>query len=144
MNRLSKIILAFVGIILLIVGLILIIQNNKNMSTNTPYGTSTTSTKSSTPKSSESTGAIVQTKTDSTIGTYLTDEQGNTLHTYGADSAGVSNCTGSCLANWPAYVSNSSSTAKLPTNVGVIKRADNGKNQYTYKISPSICSSMIV
>jgi predicted lipoprotein with Yx(FWY)xxD motif len=78
---------------------------------------------------------IVLTKSNSSVGQYLTDSSGNTLYTYGADTKGVSNCTGSCLANWPAYQLASSNT-NLPANFGSIKRPDNGQMQYTYKGMP--------
>ncbi len=75
------------------------------------------------------------TKTSSSLGQYLADPNGKALYTYGADSSGVSNCTGACLANWPAY-QDSGSTTNLPTGVGTIKRADNGQTQYTYQGLP--------
>jgi len=78
---------------------------------------------------------VLMTKTSSSLGQYLADPNGKALYTYGADSSGVSNCTGACLANWPAY-QDSGSTTNLPTGVGTIKRADNGQTQYTYQGLP--------
>jgi predicted lipoprotein with Yx(FWY)xxD motif len=39
-----------------------------------------------------------------TLGTYLTAANGLTLYTFNNDTAGVSNCAGDCLANWPALL----------------------------------------
>lgn len=79
--------------------------------------------------------SVLTTKTASGVGQYLADPSGKPLYTYNADSAGVSNCTGSCLSNWPIYEAKGS-TADLPTDVGTIKRSDNGQTQYTYKGLP--------
>ena len=59
-----------------------------------------------------------------------TDANGHPLYTYGGDQQGVSNCTGQCLADWPAYTAEA--TANLPTNVTIITRSD-GSKQYAYK-----------
>lgn len=80
-----------------------------------------------------SSGPIIQTKTASGVGSYLADANGNALYTYGADTNGVSNCTGSCLYNWPIY--QATQTTSLPTNVTVITRSD-GAMQYAYKGMP--------
>jgi len=79
--------------------------------------------------------AVLLTKTSSSLGQYLTDPSGKALYTYGGDSAGVSNCTGNCLATWPAYV-DSGSTSNLPSGVSTITRKDNGKVQFTYNGMP--------
>jgi predicted lipoprotein with Yx(FWY)xxD motif len=79
--------------------------------------------------------AVTITKSNATVGQYLADPSGNTLYTYGGDSAGVSNCTGSCLSAWPAY-QDKGSTSNLPTGISTIKRTDNGEIQYTYNGMP--------
>lgn len=79
--------------------------------------------------------AVLITKTDSSIGQYLADPNGKALYTYNSDTKGVSNCTGSCLAAWPAYVDKGSAT-DLPSGVGTITRKDNGQIQYTYNGLP--------
>jgi predicted lipoprotein with Yx(FWY)xxD motif len=79
--------------------------------------------------------AVLTTKTDSRLGKYLADPNGKPLYTYNADSKGVSNCTGACLANWPAYRA-TGSVSNLPSGVSTIKRADNGQTQYTYNGMP--------
>jgi predicted lipoprotein with Yx(FWY)xxD motif len=78
---------------------------------------------------------VVLTKTDATIGKYLTDPSGTTLYLFTDDKSGVSNCTGSCLQEWPAYIDKGATTG-LPANVGVITRTDNGQKQYTYSGMP--------
>lgn len=94
---------------------------------------------STTPTSSSSkatvNNAVVVTRTSSSLGDYLAEADGRALYTYGKDSSGVSNCTGSCILSWPAYQDKGSNT-NLPTNVGTIKRSDNGETQYTYNGMP--------
>jgi len=91
-------------------------------------------TKKPTTASTETASQIVVTKTDSKLGQYLADGNDKALYTYGADTNGVSNCTGSCLTAWPIY-SAASAPASLPANVTVITRAD-GSKQYAYKGLP--------
>ncbi|MEJ0073406.1 MAG: hypothetical protein WDN27_05000 [Candidatus Saccharibacteria bacterium] len=79
--------------------------------------------------------AVLITKTDSTVGQYLADPSGKALYTYNADTNGASNCTGSCLTAWPAYV-DKGSTSNLPAGVSTITRSDNGQAQYTYNGLP--------
>lgn len=105
---------------------------HKSSKTTTPTSTSNPSTKSQTAAVNN---AVLMTKNNSSVGQYLTDSSGNTLYTYGGDSAGVSNCSGSCLSSWPAYQDKGSTTG-LPSNVSTIKRTDNGQIQYTYKGMP--------
>jgi predicted lipoprotein with Yx(FWY)xxD motif len=90
--------------------------------------------KKPTAASTTATSQVVATKTSTTLGQYLADPNNKALYTYGTDTAGVSNCSGSCLTNWPIY-SAASAPATLPTNVTVIKRAD-GSMQYAYKGMP--------
>lgn len=91
------------------------------------------SSQSSSQSSTSDTTAILQTKTDASLGQYLADKNGRALYTYDLDAAGVSNCTGQCLVDWPAYVA--ATTTNLPANVTVITRSDGGK-QYAYKGMP--------
>jgi predicted lipoprotein with Yx(FWY)xxD motif len=96
---------------------------------------STSSSSSSSSSGAAVNNAVLSTKTASGVGSYLADPNGNALYTFSSDSSGVSNCTGSCLANWPAY-QDTGATTGLPTSVGTIKRTDNGQTQYTYKGLP--------
>jgi predicted lipoprotein with Yx(FWY)xxD motif len=79
--------------------------------------------------------AVLTTKNNSALGLYMVDPSGKALYIYRGDSSGVSNCTGSCLVNWPAYLNTSTST-NLPQGVSTIKRTDNGQTQYTYMGMP--------
>lgn len=106
---------------------------HKSSKTTTPVSsTSSNSSSSQTPASSS--GAIVQTKNNASLGQYLADSSGNALYTNSGDSSGVSNCSGSCVSSWPVYAPTSSS-ASLPSNVTIIKRSD-GTSQYAYKGMP--------
>lgn len=88
---------------------------------------SATSTQST---ASQTSGPVIQTKSSSSLGAYLADAKGKALYTYGQDTTGVSNCTGSCLANWPAYLA-AGSVGSLPAHLATLKRTD-GSTQYTY------------
>lgn len=79
--------------------------------------------------------AILKTKSSASLGQYLTDPNGKALYTYSVDTSGVSNCTGTCLANWPAYVDTGATTG-LPSGVGTLTRTDNSQVQYTYNGMP--------
>ncbi len=94
--------------------------------------TTATSTTSNAPAVNN---AVLITKTNASIGQYLADPNSNALYTYGADTSGVSNCKGSCLANWPAY-QDKGATTNLPAGVSTITRTDNGQIQYTYMGMP--------
>jgi len=65
-----------------------------------------------------------------------------TLYTFDKDVAasGVSNCTGGCLANWPALTVAAGQTptggAGVTGTLGTITRADNGALQVTYNGLP--------
>jgi predicted lipoprotein with Yx(FWY)xxD motif len=65
-----------------------------------------------------------------------------TLYTYDKDVAnsGVSNCTGACLANWPALTVAAGDTptaaAGVTGKLGTITRSDNGALQVTYNGLP--------
>ncbi|HXY18096.1 MAG TPA: hypothetical protein VEH48_01590, partial [Candidatus Nitrosopolaris sp.] len=94
-----------------------------------------TTASSSAPNQPAQSTSVIQTKTDPTLGQYLATSDGMPLYTYKLDTSGVSNCTGSCLSNWPAYTA-TSSVGNLPANVSTLKRTDDGSIQYTYKGLP--------
>lgn len=131
----KRAIIGVIVVIILIVGGILIFHKSPSYKSNN----STASTNSKAPASQASTpavnNAVVLTKTDPSLGQYLTDPSGRALYFYNADTQGVSNCTGSCLANWPAY-QDKGSTSNLPSGISTIKRTDNGQIQYTYNGKP--------
>lgn len=125
----KRTLIGIVIVIVVAVGAYAIFHKSDN---NKPTTAASSSTQSSAPAVNN---AVVITKTDSKLGQYLADPQGNTLYTYNGDSNGVSNCTGSCLANWPAY-QDKGATTNLPADISTIKRTDNGQIQYTYKGMP--------
>ena len=127
MKKSSSIIIAIIVIIVLIGGGYALFHKS---SKTTP--TTTASTNTNAPAVNNS---VLITKTSSSLGQYLADPSGKALYTYGADTSGVSNCTGSCLTNWPAYQA-TGSTANLPSGVSTIKRSDNGQTQYAYNGMP--------
>ena len=71
-----------------------------------------------------------------TLGSYLTDKDGNALYFFANDADGANNCTGGCIANWPVFNASGLSQAKL-VDGSVMADFDsitsaNGK-QLTYK-----------
>lgn len=66
-------------------------------------------------------------------GAMLTDASGMTLYTFDKDAAGVSNCAGTCAANWPILAATVADKAQ--GDFAVITRAD-GTMQWTYKTKP--------
>jgi predicted lipoprotein with Yx(FWY)xxD motif len=70
---------------------------------------------------------------DTAKGKALVDAKGMTLYTYDRDSAGKSNCSGACVANWPAF--EALADAKAGGEWTVIERAD-GKRQWAYRGQP--------
>lgn len=68
------------------------------------------------------------------LGIVMADPKGMTLYIYTKDAAEMSNCTGQCLTNWPAYIA-PSQTGNLPKNISVITQLD-GTLQYAWKGMP--------
>ncbi len=92
------------------------------------------SASASAPTTSSS-DSVYMTKADPAKGSYMTDSQGMTLYTFDKDTKDVSNCSGGCLAAWPAYKFTTSANATLPANVTAITRADGGQ-QFAWKDMP--------
>jgi predicted lipoprotein with Yx(FWY)xxD motif len=105
----------------------------------TPQASAPVQTQTNTPTTVQSSTApidnIYMSKTDPSKGAYLTDFAGMTLYTYGKDTPGVSNCTGTCAVNWPPYTSGATAQSTLPANISVITRAD-GSKQFAWKGMP--------
>ncbi len=101
-------------------------------------GTSSTSAPVTATNPSEVSPTVVvnsvalSTKTDAVKGVYLVDSRGMSLYVFDKDTAGVSNCNGTCATVWPAYGPNETPAAAVFTT---IKRAD-GSMQYAYKGRP--------
>jgi len=71
------------------------------------------------------------------LGTFLTDAEGMTLYLFTNDEEGKSNCTGECLANWPAFTA--ADPLALPDGVdGELTQItrDDGTMQVAYNGSP--------
>lgn len=63
----------------------------------------------------------------------MTDAQGKTLYIFTKDEANKSNCSGGCLAAWPAFVPKLE--AKANGDLGIMIR-DDGTRQWTHKDRP--------
>jgi predicted lipoprotein with Yx(FWY)xxD motif len=74
------------------------------------------------------------------LGQILTDGNGMTLYVFAKDAPGVSNCTGGCLAAWPALTVPAGTTPTAGSGaagtLGTITRSDNGELQVTYDNKP--------
>jgi predicted lipoprotein with Yx(FWY)xxD motif len=86
---------------------------------------------------------VVAGKVIGTHGTLLVASSNQmTVYTFDKDVAasGVSNCTGACLANWPALTVTAGDTptgaAGVTGTLGTITRTDNGALQATYNGKP--------
>lgn len=68
------------------------------------------------------------------LGTYLVDKSGRALYLWVKDSAGPSQCSGSCAAVWPPLTTTGTPTATgkaIQADLGTFRRAD-GTVQVTY------------
>lgn len=131
MQKNTKMLIGLVVLVIIAGGAWAIFHKSSNSANNS---TSTTASSNAPNQPAQSTN-VIQTKTDPALGQYLATSTGMPLYTYKLDTSGVSNCTGSCLSNWPAYTA-TSSVGNLPTNVSTFKRADDSSIQYTYKGLP--------
>jgi len=46
---------------------------------------------------------VIKLGTSTTLGSYLTDKDGNTLYFFSNDANGANNCTGGCITAWPIF-----------------------------------------
>lgn len=110
-----------------------------------PAATATSSpppsaTPTATPTPSPSPAPVVLAQNVGAMGTVLVAaSNGHTVYTFNSDSPGVSNCSGGCIAIWPAL---SIASGQTPTGgpgvtgaLGTITRSD-GTVQVTYKGLP--------
>ncbi|MGE0600375.1 MAG: hypothetical protein AB7J35_14585 [Dehalococcoidia bacterium] len=69
------------------------------------------------------------------LGQVLTGPDGRTLYMFTKDGAGVSNCTGACLQNWPPLTVAAGQTPSVATGLsltlGTLVRSDTGATQVT-------------
>ena len=79
----------------------------------------------------------IMVSTDAKLGKILVDEKGMTLYMFTKDTAGMSNCSGGCLAAWPPLVASGDLVAGpgVTGKLGFITRAD-GTKQVTYNDLP--------
>jgi predicted lipoprotein with Yx(FWY)xxD motif len=94
--------------------------------------TAPTTAPTAAPASAEPTaaagGATVE-LAETSLGSVLADGTGRILYVFTDDTAGVSNCSGDCLANWPALVSEGAPTLGEgldAADFGSITRDDGG------------------
>jgi predicted lipoprotein with Yx(FWY)xxD motif len=75
---------------------------------------------------------------ESDLGQILTDADGLTIYYFANDTEGVSNCSGDCLANWPAVEISGTPTAGdgVTAELGTITR-DDGTTQLTVNGFPA-------
>jgi predicted lipoprotein with Yx(FWY)xxD motif len=86
------------------------------------------------PSSAMMENSVYKSTSNAKLGTIMVDPKGMTLYTFTKDKPGVSNCSGGCMAAWPAYKA-SSQTGTFPANISVIKHSD-GTYQYAWKDMP--------
>jgi predicted lipoprotein with Yx(FWY)xxD motif len=105
------------------------------------YGSSAPTTAAATPTAATSQAAVgvaeVDVATDASLGEFLVDSTGMTLYLYTKDTPGVSNCSGNCLAAWPALLTTGApiAGAGVTGKLGTITR-DDGSVQVTYNELP--------
>lgn len=79
----------------------------------------------------------VQLATDATLGTFLTDNKGNTLYYFSDDIDGTSKCTGGCLTVWPIFYDSLLSATTLGTGLNAadfsVMTTSTGAKQTVYK-----------
>lgn len=120
-------------------------SNSYGASSNTTYNSTppTTPIQPPTPQTSD-TGTqagsfTLKTETNTALGTILVADNGMTLYTYAPDSAGVSNCYGTCATAWPPYMASSGQpltmAAGISGKLSTIKRSD-GTMEIAYNNRP--------
>lgn len=80
----------------------------------------------------------VDVATSENLGEYLVSPSGRTLYRFTNDTEGVSNCSGQCIDNWPAFTlaeGERLASGTLPGELATIERAD-GTLQVTYNGMP--------
>ena len=85
--------------------------------------------------SSSSSSAVTVKAVSSPLGTILVDQDGKTLYLFEADSMNKSNCSGGCLALWPAVMADGRATAGSGVSAGMIGTATDS-SQVTYAGHP--------
>ncbi len=102
-------------------------------------GSDTTPTPASAAASSPASGAnLVKVASSSKFGQILETAAGMPLYTYGQDTSGKSNCTGSCLSEWPALAATGGSAPTVAGASGAFSLVtrDDGTMQVAYNGMP--------
>jgi len=74
--------------------------------------------------------------TNSTLGDYLTDDDGQSLYVFANDTSTTSNCNGACATLWPPLIgSGVAASGVTGSMIGVVTRQD-GNDQVTYNGHP--------
>jgi len=109
---------------------------------NNAYGSTSPTTVASAPTSAPTKPVVdkaaeVDMVKNATLGDFLVDSKGMTLYLYTKDTPGVSNCSGKCLAAWPALLTNGAPIAGtgVTGKLGTTTR-DDGSMQVTYDDMP--------
>jgi predicted lipoprotein with Yx(FWY)xxD motif len=108
----------------------------------TPSSTASASTSASASASAAASGSATEAgkieAEDSSLGTILVDEAGNTIYWFGDDVKGTSNCSGECIANWPPVVASGTpeTSDDVTAKLGTITR-DDGTAQLTVNGFPA-------
>jgi predicted lipoprotein with Yx(FWY)xxD motif len=100
----------------------LILAACSSAATSSPVPTATatpaaTATAGATATQAAGTSYTVNVAAGATVGNYLTGEDGKTLYVKMGDSTAAPNCTGDCLANWPAFTLESGEQVVAGTGV---------------------------
>jgi len=113
--------------------------NSSATTTAQPGAASPAQAGSSSGENSVSQNLALGLNSDARLGQYLIASNGMTVYTYAKDSAGKSNCTGTCAVNWPPYTVPAGTTLNLQAGVtgaiSTITRAG-GSTQVTYNGRP--------
>jgi predicted lipoprotein with Yx(FWY)xxD motif len=100
--------------------------------------TARTATAAASATGTATSAAVLMVTQNATLGPILTDATGRTLYVFKSDTAGTSNCTGSCATTWLPLQAPAGALTAGPGATGAlaaITRAD-GVRQVTYKGAP--------
>lgn len=123
MNQNTKIIAAIVVVAIVLFGGYKLWHHFTKAPVAAPVAVTPTKTPETSPAAMQN--SVYKMMSDSKGVSYVTDEKGMTLYTYSKDTKGISNCSGACIANWPAYGPKTMpAVSALPANVTVITRSD--------------------
>jgi len=92
----------------------------------------------SAPATSSGSAASLAVGSNSSLGSFLTDDKGMTLYLYTSDTPGTSNCYGGCASYWPPLLTSGSPVAGTGVKaalLGTTTRTD-GTTQVTYNSWP--------